>query len=318
MEYIKVKVTVRNGDVDLLCDRLADIAPGFEIDDPAVIDDFVNDKNSRWDYIEEGLYENPKRDPSAVFYFEDNPQGSVLMNSAHDIVMQMNSGGEYVWESFMVKSSDWENNWKQYYKPFKIGEKLFVRPSWEAIDDCEGRIILVMDPASSFGTGSHATTRLCMEQLDGLDCVGKNILDMGCGSGILGCCAMLLGGKRIFSCDIEENAIKTTSENMDKNGIPAEKCASVCGDVLQNPYIRQKVAERGKYDIILSNIVADVLMGMSEYFAEWLEKDGKLILSGIINERADEVSSHFVSVGFMVERRLEREGWTMLLVSIKE
>lgn len=318
MEYIKVKVTVRNGDIDLLCDKLSDIASGFEIDDPAVIDDFVNDKNSRWDYIEEGLYENPKRDPSAIFYFEDSPQGDALMNRAHAVVTDMNSMGEYIWESFHVKSSDWENNWKQYYKPFKVGDKLFVRPSWEAIDDSEGRTVLIMDPASSFGTGSHATTRLCMEQLDALDCTGKSILDMGCGSGILGCCAMLLGAERIFSCDIEENAVRTTSENMEKNGIPMEKCSSICGDVLQNPYIRQEVSKRGKYDIILANIVADVLMGMSAYFAQWLAKGGELILSGIINERADEVSSHFVSAGFEIERRLERDGWTMLLARVKE
>ncbi|MBQ1250608.1 MAG: 50S ribosomal protein L11 methyltransferase [Clostridia bacterium] len=316
MDYIKIKVTVQSGDVEWLCHKLGDVVAGFEIDDPAVIDDFVNDKNSRWDYIEEGLYDNPERFPSVTFYVEDSEDGAMQMAQAKAVVDGLN--GTYGWETEAVKSSDWENNWKQYYKPFKVGDKLYVRPSWETIEDDEGRIVLVMDPASSFGTGSHATTRLCMEQLDGLDCRDKHILDMGCGSGILGCCAMLLGGKDIFSCDIEENAVRTTLENMEKNSIDLAKCQAMCGDVIQDQKIRAIVTDNGKYDIILANIVADVLMAMSGFFKEWLAENGKLILSGIINERAEEVEGHFVKAGFTTERKLQRDGWTMLLVSAKE
>ncbi|MBQ2690623.1 MAG: 50S ribosomal protein L11 methyltransferase [Clostridia bacterium] len=316
MDYIKIKITVKNGDVDVLCDRLSDIVSGFEIDDPVVIDDFVNDKNSRWDYIEEGLYDNPERDPSVTFYFGNDEDGLISMASAKAVFDELNSydGCEYTWEREDVQSSDWENNWKQYYKPFKVGERLYVRPSWETIDDDEGRTVLVMDPASSFGTGSHATTRLCMEQLDMIDCADKRILDMGCGSGILGCCAMLLGGGSILSCDIEEGAVRTTLENMEINGISLEKCEAVCGDVIKDKKLRAHVTEGGKYDIILANIVADVLKAMREFFSEWLAEGGKLILSGIIDERSDEVENYFIEGGFVTERRVERDGWTMLEV----
>ena len=313
MDYIKIKVTVRSGDVELLCAALDAVAQGFEIDDPAVIDDFVNDKNSRWDYIEEGLYDNPARDPSVTFYMEDSEDGALQMERARAIVAGL--PGEYVWETEPVRSSDWENNWKQYYKPFKVGRRLYVRPSWEQIDDDEGRTVLVMDPASSFGTGSHATTRLCMEQLDALDCREQHILDMGCGSGILGCCAMLLGGADVFSCDIEENAVRTTLENMEKNGIAPGLCRTACGDVIQDAAVRERVTEHGPYGIILANIVADVLMAMSPLFGSWLAPGGRLILSGIIDERADEVEDHFKKAGFSIERRVERDGWTMLLAA---
>lgn len=315
MDYIKARITIKKGDADILCARLSDIVSGFEIDDPAVIDDFVNDKDSRWDYIEEGLYENPDRRPSVTFYVDDSEDGAMLLARAEALLAA--ADGEYEMETERVKSADWENNWKEFYKPFKVGSRLYVRPSWESIDDDEGRRVLIMDPASSFGTGSHATTRLCMEQIDAMDCVGKSILDMGCGSGILGCCAMLMGGRSLVACDIEESAITTTKKNLEVNGIPLEKCALYRGDVIRDKKLAAEITEKGSYDIILANIVADVLMAMSEFFKSRLAENGRLILSGIINERAEEVKAHFLSAGYTVDAQMERDGWTMLSVSLR-
>jgi len=316
MDYIKVTVTVRQGDVDLLCARLSDVASGFEIDDPAVIDDFVNDKESRWDYIEEGLYDNPQRDPSVSFYLEDGEGSMRTLEQARAVLAGL--AGKYELTTEKVYSSDWENNWKQYYKPFKVGDRLYVRPSWETIDDDEGRTVLIMDPASSFGTGSHATTRLCMEQLDGLDLAGAHVLDMGCGSGILGCCAMLLGAKDLLYCDIDPNAVRIAGENIGMNHIDASRCTPLCGDVLSSLRDRDAVTEAGPFDVILANIVSDVLMGMSSFFKTWLRSGGTLILSGIIDERAQEVRGHFERVGFRVLTALQRDGWTMYSVTFKE
>lgn len=315
MDYIKARITIKKGDADVLCARLSDVVAGFEIDDPAVIDDFVNDKDSRWDYIEEGLYDNPDRYPTVTFYVDDSEDGAMLLARAEALLNGIE--GDYLMETERVKSADWENNWKEFYKPFKVGSNLYVRPSWESIDDDEGRRVLIMDPASSFGTGSHATTRLCMEQIDAMDCAGKRILDMGCGSGILGCCAMLMGGESLVACDIEESAMTTTKKNLEVNNIPLEKCTLFRGDVIKDKKLAADITGKGGYDIILANIVADVLMAMSEFFKSQLAKDGRLILSGIIDERAEEVKEHFLSAGYNLDARLERDGWTMLAVSLK-
>ncbi len=316
MDYLKVTVTVERGDVELLCSRLGDVAAGFEIDDPAVIDDFVNDKNSRWDYIEEGLYDNPERAPSVSFYLEDGESGALALEQARSIVAGLE--GDYRLAVERVRSDDWENNWKQYYKPFKVGARLYVRPSWETIADDEGRTVLVMDPASSFGTGSHATTRLCMEQLDALELAGKNVLDMGCGSGILGCCAMLLGARRLFYCDIDENAVRIAGENLAVNAIDASLCTPLCADVIVDRRARERVAAAGPFDVILANIVSDVLKAMSGFFRDWLAPGGTLILSGIIDERAAEVREHFERGGFAVDAALSCDGWTMYAVSLRK
>ena len=314
MDYIKVTVTILKGDCDTVCEMLSGMVSGFEIDDPSVIDDIVNSRESRWDYIEEGLYENPDRNSSVSFYLENGEEGERIFEKI-SAVLSTDSDGKYEIRCAEVKSEDWENNWKEFYKPFKIGKKLYLRPSWETINDTEGRTVLVMDPASSFGTGSHATTRLCMECLDSIDCQNANVLDMGCGSGILGVCAMLLGAGSTLFCDIEENAVKTAGDNAVINGIDKGRCAFLCGDVIKGQSIRQSVLKYGPYDIILANIVADVLKAMAPYFKEWLKKEGKLILSGIINERAEEVRLHFENMGFKVIESLSRDGWTMLLVT---
>ncbi len=315
MDYVKVKIEIVEGNADELCAALSDIASGFEIDDPQVVEDFTSSKLVRWDYIDEGVYDNPSRNPVVCFYVSDDGQGREDIEAARAVIADI--GGKYSLSVDSVRSDDWENNWKQYYKPFKIGSRLYLRPSWESIEDEEGRTVMVMDPASSFGTGSHATTRLCMEMLDGLELRRANVLDMGCGSGILGVCAMLLGAERLTACDIEAGAVKTAQENLIKNGI-TDNCAFVAGDVLENPKTPQKIASGGPYNIILANIVADVLKGMAGFFAEWLAPDGVLILSGIISERGEEVREYYKGQGFSILDSAESDGWVMLAVSAAE
>ena len=211
-----------------------------------------------------------------------------------------------------LQDSDWENNWKQYYKPFNVGDRLYVCPSWEQAELPEGRVLLTMDPASSFGTGSHATTRMCMEQLDQLQLDEANILDVGCGSGILACTALLLGGKHAMACDIEENAMVVTAENMSKNSMGTDRYTTRCGNLLEDESLRAEFTENGPYDVILANIVADVLMAMSPYLPAWLKHEGHLILSGIIDTRAEEVRQCFKKVGMVIVNEIARDGWVML------
>ena len=151
-----------------------------------------------------------------------------------------------------------------------------------------------------------------MEQLDQLNLKEANILDVGCGSGILACTALLLGGRHALACDIEENAMRVTAENMDKNHLDGQRYATRCGDLLADEGLRAEFAEKGPYDVILANIVADVLIAMSQYLPGWMAQDGHLILSGIIDTRAEEVRQAFKAVNMVIVNEIARDGWVML------
>lgn len=206
-----------------------------------------------------------------------------------------------------IREEDWANNWKQYFKPIKVGEKLVIKPSWEDYDEDSERIILEIDPASSFGTGQHHTTRLCLELLEKSLNAGDKLLDMGCGSGILSIGAMLLGAESAAAVDIEQNAAATAMENALKNHISSEKYKTYYGNILMDEKLADEID--GKYDIITANIVADVLIAMKEFFVRYLKKGGTLIVSGIIEERMHEVIEALESVGFSGPEANVKEGW---------
>ena len=206
-----------------------------------------------------------------------------------------------------IREEDWANNWKQYFKPVKIGEKLVIKPSWEEYDNDGSRIILEIDPASSFGTGQHHTTRLCLELLEKSLKNGDVILDMGCGSGILSIGAILLGADRAVAVDIEENAAETAMENAVKNNISPEKYSTFYGNILTDDELAGRID--AKYDVIAANIVADVLIAMKKYFLRYIRSGGTLIVSGIIEERMHEVIDALEGVGFKDPEINVKEGW---------
>lgn len=318
MDYIEVRVTTTHEASELLADQLAEITGGCSVDDPQTVEDFIQAPVKRWDYIEEQLFDNPKREPSVCCYLSPDEDGARRLREMGALLAALKEQdetgfyGSLKLEVSPVRSEDWENNWKQYYKPFPVGRRLYVCPSWEEAHVPEGRTLLTMDPASSFGTGSHATTRMCMEQLDALTLDGARILDVGCGSGILACTALLLGGRHALACDIEENAMRVTAENMDKNGLSGLRYSTRCGDLLSDPALRQELEAQGPYDVILANIVADVLIAMAAYLPGWLAEDGHLILSGIIDTRAEEVRRAFRQAGMVIVNEIARDGWVML------
>lgn len=318
MDYIEVQIITTHEAAELLADQLAEISGGCSVDDPQTIEDFVKAPVKRWDYIEEQLFDNPKREPSVSCYLTPDEGGARRLKEMGQLLAELKEQDESGFYGSLkmnvspVRSEDWENNWKQYYKPFPVGNRLFVCPSWEQANVPEGRTLLTMDPASSFGTGSHATTRMCMEQLDALSLDGAKVLDVGCGSGILACTALLLGGKHALACDIEENAMRVTAENMDKNGLSGLRYSTRCGDLLSDPALRQELKENGPYDVILANIVADVLIAMASYLPGWLARGGHLILSGIIDTRAEEVRQAFRQANMVIVNEIARDGWVML------
>lgn len=179
-----------------------------------------------------------------------------------------------------VREDDWLNNWRKYFKPIPVGEKLLINPSWFTDTDPDGRAVLNIDPGLAFGTGKHETTRLCMEALERYVRGGEQVLDVGCGSGILGIAAVLLGAGSALGVDIDEMAVRTANENAALNKV-GDRFSAIAGD------LTDKVS--GKYDIIVANIVADAIIALSASVGTFMKPDSVYIVSGIIDTRAADV-----------------------------
>ncbi len=203
-----------------------------------------------------------------------------------------------------VSEEDWANNWKAYFKPLPVGERLLICPTWEPIPETDGRAVLSIDPGMAFGTGGHDTTRLVLETLEKAVTPETELLDIGCGSGILSIAALLLGAKRAFGVDIDPLAVKTARENGALNGM-AEPRFTVCeGDLAARV--------TGRYDVVAANIVADAIIALSPAVPAFLKDGGTYIVSGIIDTREDEVLAALETSGFAVTGRRESGGWLCL------
>ena len=208
-----------------------------------------------------------------------------------------------------VDDSDWNENWKKYFKTLEIGDHLAVCPSWEEYDNKENRTVISIDPGAAFGTGTHATTSLCMEILERKVTGENSVLDIGTGSGILAISSVLLGAKSATGVDIDAQSVKTAKENACINGVE-NKIEFFVGD------LADKVS--GKYDIVCANIVADVVIRLFENVAQFMSDDGILIVSGIINLRADDVEGAALKHGFKIAEKLEREEWYAYVLKLEE
>lgn len=199
-----------------------------------------------------------------------------------------------------VNESDWAESWKKYYKPIKTGKRLVIVPVWETYEAQAGELTVLMDPGMAFGTGTHETTRLCASLLEENVKKDCTLLDVGCGSGILAICAVKLGAKSCFACDIDPVAVRIAKENCETNQTPEVACA--VSDLLRD-------VPNEKYDVVVSNIVADVILRMMPDTEKYLKADGIWIFSGVIEERADEVADALEAHGYKLIGEKRENGW---------
>ena len=313
-EWTQVTIHTTTPANDILCGRLLDFGiRGFEIHDPTEFEEFLENKDGKWDYIDDDILRKQNQESTVTIYIPNNAQGYEMLSLIKDMISNLkkedtnNFYGSLDIDMNNIKEEDWANNWKQYFKPFKVGNKLYVKPSWENVDNSENRKILEIDPESSFGTGQHHTTRLCLEILENSIKENDKVLDMGCGSGILSIASLLLGAKFVNAVDVEENAVKIANKNIKKNNISSDKYKVYCGNVLNDKNLEETLD--GDYDLITANIVADVLKAMAPLFNKYLKNSGILIVSGIITERKDEVLNTIKNNGFKLLDETEKEGW---------
>lgn len=302
--WSEIKITVGTKDIEVAGNIANMVVPyGIYIEDYSDLENEVMEI-AHIDLIEESLLEADRSKGIIHVYVNPHENPIEAVSFIEERFKEQNI--EYSIQIDDCATEDWVNNWKQYFHPMPIGEKLLIRPTWEDEYDAGGRKVLHIEPGLAFGTGSHPTTKLCLETLEKYIDENSTVLDIGCGSGILSIASLLLGAKSAFGVDIDSLAVKTAQANALENGFDESKFKAVQGN------LSDKVS--GKYNVVVANIVADIIMEFNKEVGKYLENDGVYITGGIIESREDEVLLSFAQNGFEVKERFEEKGWLVFVV----
>ncbi len=270
-------------------------------------------EDGMWDMIDEDVLRHMSEDVLVKAYFREDQSAQetlLLVQEKLREIGRMDLGfdlGSLAVEHTSVHEQDWAENWKKYYKPFRAGERLVIKPSWEPYEAQDGDLVLELDPGMAFGTGTHETTFMCMEQLERYVKPGCRAIDVGCGSGILALAAAKLGARDVLAIDLDELAVKVAAENTVKNGL-SDVVRVKHGDLLEN--------SEEQADVIVANIIADVICFLCGPAKKHLLPGGVFICSGIIREREDDVQRALAQAGYTVCNRLAKGEWVCLAATL--
>lgn len=307
MNWTQVDVYTTTAGIEPVGAALLELnAGGYTVQDSRDFEEFLENKTGKWDYIEEELLALRDAETTLTVYLADNAQGAEQLAALREALSRLQAmDAEGRWGRLScrlsgVREEDWQNAWKKYYAPVKVGERLVICPSWEEYTPSGDEVVVRLDPGMAFGTGSHDSTRLCLRLLEQTPAAGARVLDLGCGSGILAVAALLLGAESAVGVDIDEVAVRVAEENAALGGV-ADRCT----------FLRGSLGDRvtGTFDVIFANIVADVILSFLPDVRRLLAPGGVFITSGIIDTREQDVLDALPAAGLAVETRLESGGW---------
>ena len=298
-DYNQIKVTVKKENAD----TATAVMTAMDFFGGLMIEDFSDIDTCPWDYVDEELLKKDKTVVSISGYMETN-ENVIAVTEQLKIMLPQDAQVEVI----SVNEDDWANNWKKYYHPIRVGKNLVIKPSWIDYEKQENDIIVELDPGMAFGTGTHETTRMCMEHLEKYIDKNSRVLDVGCGSGILSITSLLIGAKEVTGVDIDPVAVKVAIENGAMNKFKEPQYVIKRGNLVDEA--------QGKYDVIVANIIADVIIAVCGDVKQFVADDGVFISSGIIVDRKEDVKKAFADRGYTIVEELEEGEWVSFVCKI--
>lgn len=307
MQWLELQVHTNTQGSDMVSQLFIELeATGTEIVDREDVIALTK-SNTHWELFDDTILEGMPEDVLVKGWFEVNERTNDLVTALHQALEPLKNGafGTLDIECKNVADEDWAHVWKKYYKPFSVGKRLVVKPSWEDYIPKEGEVIVELDPGMAFGTGTHETTFMCMALLDKYIKPNSHVMDIGTGSGILAIASAKLGAEKVLAIDIDADAVKVAKENAVRNNVE-DKIKVIEGDLVKGESLPCNIA--------VANIVADAICMLSKPVTRHLQKDGLFICSGIIRQREEDVQKALKEAGFIAVERMEKGEWVALCV----
>jgi len=301
MNYLEITIPTTAQSIEDTAAALT--AGGFSdlvLEDQGEFETFLDENRAYWDYIDEDLQQKLEGLSQIKLYLEDTDKESLSR------LEKLLTGLGLTMSVKELAQTNWEESWKDNYPPQPVGEHLLVLPCWRSDEDTCGRIPVILDPGLTFGTGAHPSTQMVMEQMETMSI--ENCLDLGSGSGILSIAALRLGAKSAIGVDIDPKAEDIARENAAYNGYGAPEFTALTGNVTADKKLMNRLSEK-RYDLVLVNIVADVIIGLAPTLPQFMDDDTTLICSGILDTRLSDVLAALEQAGLSVTHTHAKEDW---------
>ncbi len=323
MKYIQADIHVNREGIEPVLTALMNVdIMDTVVEDPADIADLLDkDQDWEWDYVDDSVIEMQNAEPKVTVYMEDDEEGrrklAALQGAVEELKKEAAAGaygknvdlGPLTVDVYVEDDSEWKDNWKEFFKPKKVGKRIVVKPTWYDYEKEEGDLVIEIDPGMAFGTGTHETTSLCLRLMEDYMQDGDKVLDVGCGSGILAIAGALLGSPEVLGVEIDPVAVEIAQENLELNGVTGVARAQY-GDLTKGIDF--------KAEIVVANLMADLVMMLSADVAKHILPGGKYISSGILVEKRDQVAAVIRDCGFDIVEIREDGMWCAIVATPKE
>ena len=309
MDYLEITIATQANSIEAVAQALT--AGGFSdlvLEDQTEFESFLDQNRAYWDYIDEDLQKSLQNLSQIKLYLEDADTASMARLDALLARLRNEGLGTLEMTVSTLSQINWEESWKENYPPQPVGDRLVVLPYWLADTDTQGRLPVILDPGLTFGTGAHPSTQMVMETMENILHAGASCLDLGSGSGILSIAALRLGAQSAIGVDIDPKAEDIARENAAYNGYFAPQFTALTGNVTTDKALLMRL-EKNHYDLVFVNIVADVIIGIADFLPRFLQPDSRVILSGILDSRLDDVLTALTHAGLEAEQIRSKEDW---------